>query len=125
MKKQKFLVKMLYIILFILSCWNWLHEAVICSDIPVKISFNEFIIGELSILATLLIFIYLTLKGHSVLNIGLLFFPNSIWILTFTQDVISNYHIYSTVLSSSMMIVMFIVFVWNIYLIYKEIKEHM
>jgi len=125
MKKQKFLVNTLYVILFILCCWNWIYTMAICSDSPVNISFNEFIVGELSIMFTLLLFVYLTIKGHNVLNIGLLFIPNLIWTFTFTQDILFNYHIYSTVLSSSMMIVMIIVLVWNSFLIYKEIKEHM
>jgi len=116
MKKQRILIFILYTTLFILSCWNWIYTMAICSDIPVNPSKSEFFIAESNIVIILIIFIYLTFKGHPPLNILFLFIPNSIWIMNFIQDISIHYHKYSTILSLSMMVVLFIILLGNIFL---------
>ena len=120
---KKFLIRILYVILFILCCWNWLYTAIITSDIPMNVPFNEFIISESSILVILSIFIYLTKKGKPFINIGLLFIPNSIWTIYFVQVVLYKIPIYATIITWTMMLVMFIVLVWNIRIIKNEMKQ--
>lgn len=114
MKKQKTHISILYLTLFILSCWNWFYTRVICSDIPVNPLKSEFLIAEITILFILIIFIYLTIKGRPLLTYLILFIPNSIWIMNFTQDIEFHYHKYSTILSISMIIVLSIVLLGNI-----------
>ena len=123
MKVQKLLVKLLYVILFILCCYDWLYTRIIFGDSIFILS--EFIIAESIIFVILFLFIYLTIKGHSVLNIGLLFFPNFIWLFSFIQDVFLKgkyFNFYSTVVSSSMMLVIIFILIWNIIKTYRKIN---
>ena len=114
MKKLKLHISILYITLFILSCWNWFYTMAICSDIPVNPSKSEFLIAESTILIILTIFIYLTIKGRPLLNYLILLIPNSIWIMNLSQDIEFHYHKYSTFLSISMIIVLSIILLGNI-----------
>jgi hypothetical protein len=114
MKRQKIFISLLYAIIFILSCWNWIYSMAICSDIPVNPSKSEFLIAEGTIVIILIINIYLIFKGYPILNYLFLFIPNSIWILNFIQDFISQFHKYASILSLSMIIVLGITFLGNI-----------
>ena len=125
MKKQKIFIPILYITLFILSCWNWIYTMIICGDIPVNPLKNEFLIAESTIVIILIIFIYLTLKGNPLLNCLFLFFPNSIWIMNFIQVITYHYHKYLTILSLSMTILLFIMFLWNISLQIYRVSQIM
>jgi len=116
MKKQSPLVNILYIILIILCSWNWIYTMIINSEIP-NFKVEEFLLAESTVFIIMLLYVYLTLKGNKILNVGLLIIPNFVWIFTFIQDITYNYHIYSTIISSSMMIVVSILFIWNIYLL--------
>lgn len=127
MKSQRILIFIfLYATLFILSSWNWIYTMAICGDIPVNPSKKEFLIAESTIIIILIIFIYLTLKGHPFLNYSILVIPNSIWIVNFIQDIMYHYHRYSTILSISMIIVLSIILLGNISLqIYRlNHKKH-
>ena len=114
MKKLKPHIKILYISLFILSCWNWFYTMAICSDIPVNPSKSEFLIAESTILIILTLFIYLTIKGRPLLNYLILIIPNAIWIMNLSQDIEYNYHKYSTILSVSMIVILSIILLGNI-----------
>lgn len=122
MKKKRSFIGILYVAFFILSCWNWFYTMLITSDIPVQVSRNEFIVAELNILIVFLLFIYLTKKGIAGLNIGLIIIPNFVWVINFLQDIKYNYHVYSTVLSSSMMVVLIIILVWNLIQLRKDFR---
>lgn len=124
MKKLKKLIQpFLYTTLFILSCWNWIYIMIISSDIPVNPSKEEFLIAEGTIIIILTIFIYLTIKGYPFYNYAILLFPNSIWILNFIEDMVHHYHKYDTILSTSMIIVIFSILLWNILLDTLQSKQ--
>jgi hypothetical protein len=125
MKMQKLIVRTLYVILFFLCCWTWLYAFAASSDIPVNISYEEFINIESNILVIFFLFIYLSIKGNPIINICLLFIPNFFWIFEFVNDLTYSYHIYDTIFSSSMMVVMTIMFLLNIYLIRRNMKNEL
>ena len=114
MKKLKPHISILYVTLFILSCWNWIYTMTICSDIPVNPLKREFMIAEFTIIIILTIYIYLTIKGRPLLNYLILFIPNSIWIMNLFQDIEYHYHKYSTILSITMIAVLSIILLGNI-----------
>jgi len=114
-KRQRILIFIfLYATLFVLSCWNWFYTMAICGDIPVNPSKEEFLIAESTVVIILIIFIYLTFKGHPFFNYSILVIPNSIWIVNFIQDNMYHYHKYSTILSTSMIIVLSTILLGNI-----------
>lgn len=123
MKISKLNLRTLYVILFILCCWTWLFAFVASSDIPVNISYKEFIFIESNILVVFFLFIFLSIKGNPIINICLLVIPNFLWIIGFPDVITYNYHIYDTIYSSSMMTVITIMFLWNIYLVIRNQKK--
>tara|TARA_Y100001949_G_C15927702_1_gene304176 strand:+ start:631 stop:945 length:315 start_codon:yes stop_codon:yes gene_type:complete len=85
----------------------------ISSDIPVNVSFEEFLIAELTIAILSLFMIYLTIKGNPWINILVLIIPNSIWIFNLTNDLKYNTHPYDTIISITMISVLSTIFLWN------------
>lgn len=124
MKTHKSIVKIIYVILFILSCWNWLYIMAVNSDIPAKNpTYKEFIEIESNILVVFFLFIYLSIKGKPLLNISLLFFFSFFWLFMFVNYINFNVHIYYAIISSSMLTVMTIMLLWNIYLVMRNKKK--
>lgn len=114
MTKTGMILWIYYILLFVLSCWNWLYMMAISSDIPVNITVTEFVRAAVGIAAILLFHIYLVFRGNNAVNLLNILFPNGLWISNFIGDMHYHYHSYSTILSTSMIGCMAAILIANV-----------
>ena len=77
----------------------WLYALLISSDIPVKISQNEFVISIISLLLFGLFYsFYVRKTKRDVVGVPLLI-PLAFWLLTMVEAIKYNYQIYNTIIS--------------------------
>lgn len=86
-------------IFFIVSIILWLYVLLISSDIPVKISQNEFVISIISLLLFGLFYsFYVRKTKRDVVGVPLLI-PLAFWLLSMVEAIKYNYQIYNTIIS--------------------------
>lgn len=78
----------------------WVYERIISSDIPVNISYNEFL--ELSLLLVLSLIIYtfyIRYTKLTLINILLILLPLFLWFTSMQQALRYEYHKFNTIIS--------------------------
>lgn len=105
----------LCLILFILGIFIWIYKTIITSDIPINISFKQFILLSTTIFIYTLIQYFYIKKFKSNLhlfNLLLLIILLLLWIGSLTTALIYNYNKYDTIMdiigSISLTIITFI-----------------
>jgi hypothetical protein len=103
----------IYILLFIFSCYNFVYVVIISDEMPLQITWSEFIRAEASIVLIFSVHAFLLFKGNKIINLVVLLIPNILWFLLFLQAIRYPYHPYSTTLSTSMITGMAIILAAN------------
>jgi hypothetical protein len=120
---RPFYLALLYILLFIFSCYNFIYVVIVSDELPLQITWSEFIQAEGSIVLIFSAHAFLVIKGNNIINILVLLIPNVLWFLLFLQNMRYHYHPFTTILSTSMIACIAMMLIANLASLFLRKRE--